>query len=46
MNKFELILKCITDWFGDIFEDGELDALIYQILELFEADKQVGEEVK
>jgi hypothetical protein len=36
MNKFEQILNLITDWFGDEFEDGELDALIYDIIDLFE----------
>lgn len=34
MSKFEQILTLITNYFGDDFENGELDALIYNIIDI------------
>lgn len=39
MNKYRRILELIQEWFGDNFEDGELDALIFEIIEIVE-DKE------
>lgn len=36
MTKYQQILKLLIDWFGDEFEDGELDALIFDIIEATE----------
>ena len=36
MDKHGRILELIQEWFGDIFEDGELDALIFEIIEAAE----------
>ena len=35
-EKFEKVKSLIIDWFGDDFEDGELDGLIFGIVEIFE----------
>ena len=32
-KEYKRILALLTDWFGDDFEDGELDALIFQIMD-------------
>lgn len=39
MSTFEKILNLLTEWFGDEFEDGELDSLIFQIIEAVEEDE-------
>lgn len=36
MNKFKQLEKLLKSWFGDEFEDGELDAIIYDIIDIFE----------
>ena len=38
MNKFEKIYELLKDWFGEQWEDGEIDALIYDIMEICEED--------
>lgn len=35
-NKFIRIKRCLEDWFGTELEDGENDAVIYEILEICE----------
>ena len=35
-KKFFSVKHILEDWFGTHFEDGENDAVIYQILEIFE----------
>lgn len=38
MTKFEKILEELKDWLGEQWEDGELDALIYNIIDICEND--------
>ena len=37
-TKYNKILRIIKDWFGDNFEEGELDRLILDIIETLEDD--------
>lgn len=45
-NNFEKIYKFLIDFFGDDFEDGELDLLILKIMALYDTDlkKQLDED--
>jgi hypothetical protein len=45
MNKFKKIETLLKDWLGDQWEDGELDALIYDIMEICEEENNSMQKV-
>ena len=46
MNKFEKIYELLKEWFGEQWEDGEIDRLIYDIMEICEEDNHIEKQIQ
>lgn len=44
-TKYNKILRIIKDWFGDNFEEGELDRLILDIIETLD-ENEINESIE